>query len=211
VLYRTAGRLADVVMANSSWTKAHLDALWGLHAGGASVVFPPCNTENFKVTCACSRVVISLRASVRRVACPGVTVGWSEARHHFCRPVSAGEGPREATSCICSFEAHGYAWRAAQRVDRLVHGACAHVLADPKAFNDVQLIMLGGARDADDLARVEALRNLALSLDIQVCVLRVRGLCWLRITLTACLCSLCLFCTEKCTVRARVFVSFYPS
>ena len=50
VLYRWVGRLADVVMVNSNWTKTHLDTLWTLRGNQqAAVVFPPCNTAEFEV------------------------------------------------------------------------------------------------------------------------------------------------------------------
>lgn len=65
-VYFLAGKLCDVIMVNSNWTKGHLDALWGLSPPGAAVVFPPCNTDEFQV-----------RASVRCVGCERVRVSES--------------------------------------------------------------------------------------------------------------------------------------
>ncbi|CAK9005811.1 2-mannosyltransferase (Asparagine-linked glycosylation protein 11 homolog) (Glycolipid 2-alpha-mannosyltransferase) [Durusdinium trenchii] len=41
VLYYIVGQFADITMVNSSWTKGHIDSLWGTRA---AVVFPPCDT-----------------------------------------------------------------------------------------------------------------------------------------------------------------------
>ena len=40
--YGACGRCASAVAVNSSWTKAHVDALWGT---SADVVYPPCNVD----------------------------------------------------------------------------------------------------------------------------------------------------------------------
>jgi hypothetical protein len=53
VLYLVMGKLVAVTMVNSNWTKRHIDALWQLHNSGAAVVFPPCNTEQFRVHFVC--------------------------------------------------------------------------------------------------------------------------------------------------------------
>ncbi len=42
--------------------------------------------------------------------------------------------------------------------------------ADPVAFADVRLVLVGGARDAEDLARVNALKKETLELRIDVCI-----------------------------------------
>ncbi|CAO3569185.1 unnamed protein product [Mortierella alpina] len=44
-LYAVVGAFAHIVMANSSWTKAHIDSLWKIKS---TVVYPPCDTEAFK-------------------------------------------------------------------------------------------------------------------------------------------------------------------
>ncbi|OUS47655.1 hypothetical protein BE221DRAFT_190618 [Ostreococcus tauri] len=43
VAYRWCGRACACVMVNSSWTKAHIDTLWGVDA---KIVYPPCNVED---------------------------------------------------------------------------------------------------------------------------------------------------------------------
>ncbi|KAG0049999.1 asparagine-linked glycosylation protein [Gryganskiella cystojenkinii] len=44
-VYSIVGSFAHIVMANSSWTKAHIDSLWKIKS---AVVYPPCDTEAFK-------------------------------------------------------------------------------------------------------------------------------------------------------------------
>jgi alpha-1,2-mannosyltransferase len=44
-VYGFAGRRADVVMVNSSWTGNHIECLWGQPA---MRVYPPCNTTEFQ-------------------------------------------------------------------------------------------------------------------------------------------------------------------
>ena len=46
-LYGVAGRFSRCTMVNSSWTRAHVVALWG-DGVGATVVFPPCDTANLQ-------------------------------------------------------------------------------------------------------------------------------------------------------------------
>ena len=47
LLYGLVGRAARVVMVNSSWTRAHIAAIWG---GGERIVtvFPPCDLERLQ-------------------------------------------------------------------------------------------------------------------------------------------------------------------
>lgn len=44
-LYGWAGRKADLVMVNSSWTKSHISSLWKTEA---YVVHPPCDIDSFR-------------------------------------------------------------------------------------------------------------------------------------------------------------------
>ncbi|KAF9095236.1 asparagine-linked glycosylation protein [Mortierella sp. AD031] len=45
LIYYIVGSFCHVVMTNSSWTKGHVDSLWGIKS---TVVYPPCDTEAFK-------------------------------------------------------------------------------------------------------------------------------------------------------------------
>ncbi|GJJ71297.1 alpha-1,2-mannosyltransferase [Entomortierella parvispora] len=45
LVYSVVGSFAHIVMVNSSWTKGHIDSLWGIKS---AVVYPPCDTEAFK-------------------------------------------------------------------------------------------------------------------------------------------------------------------
>lgn len=44
-LYGLAGRHADLILVNSTWTQNHINSLWKIEA---NVVYPPCDIENFK-------------------------------------------------------------------------------------------------------------------------------------------------------------------
>jgi alpha-1,2-mannosyltransferase len=44
--YAMVGRRASVIMANSSWTAGHVEAIWG--SEGIARVYPPCNTVGFQ-------------------------------------------------------------------------------------------------------------------------------------------------------------------
>eukprot|EP00850_Spirogloea_muscicola_P012568 SM000082S22810 [mRNA] locus=s82:71980:74285:- [translate_table: standard] len=47
-LYGLAGGCADVAMANSSWTQAHIRCLWGERRRPIRLVYPPCNTDSLQ-------------------------------------------------------------------------------------------------------------------------------------------------------------------
>ncbi|RIB19310.1 Glycosyltransferase Family 4 protein [Gigaspora rosea] len=42
-LYSLAGSFAEIVMVNSTWTKGHIDQLWGVNS---KIVYPPCDTAS---------------------------------------------------------------------------------------------------------------------------------------------------------------------
>ncbi|KAF0534772.1 glycosyltransferase family 4 protein [Gigaspora margarita] len=42
-LYSLAGSFAEIVMVNSTWTKGHIDQLWGVNS---TIVYPPCDTTS---------------------------------------------------------------------------------------------------------------------------------------------------------------------
>jgi len=46
-LYGVMGSYADVVMVNSTWTKGHIDSIWGVRSKSFKV-FPPCDTQAFQ-------------------------------------------------------------------------------------------------------------------------------------------------------------------
>ncbi|CAG8439163.1 8868_t:CDS:10 [Acaulospora morrowiae] len=41
-LYSLAGSYAEIIMVNSTWTKGHIDTLWGVES---KIVYPPCDTS----------------------------------------------------------------------------------------------------------------------------------------------------------------------
>jgi len=42
-LYSLVGTFSDLVVVNSTWTKGHIDQLWGVNS---RIVYPPCNTAS---------------------------------------------------------------------------------------------------------------------------------------------------------------------
>nr|CAG8530048.1 4876_t:CDS:10 [Entrophospora candida] len=42
-LYSLSGSYADIVMVNSTWTKGHIDQLWGVNG---NIIYPPCDTDS---------------------------------------------------------------------------------------------------------------------------------------------------------------------
>ena len=60
-LYGSAGRCADVIMVNSSWTEGHIAEMWRVRP---SIVYPPCDIESLKALPldrpAMPRIVISV-------------------------------------------------------------------------------------------------------------------------------------------------------
>eukprot|EP01065_Artemidia_motanka_P035113 TRINITY_DN43024_c0_g1_i1.p1 TRINITY_DN43024_c0_g1~~TRINITY_DN43024_c0_g1_i1.p1 ORF type:complete len:487 (+),score=44.03 TRINITY_DN43024_c0_g1_i1:53-1462(+) len=45
VLYGLAGRCADVVMVNSTWTQGHIANVWKIPTDAAKIVYPPCDCK----------------------------------------------------------------------------------------------------------------------------------------------------------------------
>lgn len=45
LVYKFCGRYADEVACNSSWTRQHIDSLWGTTGMTCRTIFPPCDTE----------------------------------------------------------------------------------------------------------------------------------------------------------------------
>ena len=62
VCYGLVGGLCDLTMANSRWTKDHVERLWRFSRGGARVVFPPVDTRSVRdlPTSGRERMVISI-------------------------------------------------------------------------------------------------------------------------------------------------------
>ena len=47
LLYRFCGKYADQVAANSSWTRGHMNELWGKSKEKIETIYPPCDTSEF--------------------------------------------------------------------------------------------------------------------------------------------------------------------
>lgn len=45
-VYQTAGRFVDIALANSTWTRNHIQRIWSFKPS-VSILYPPCSTEKF--------------------------------------------------------------------------------------------------------------------------------------------------------------------
>ncbi|KAG0262242.1 asparagine-linked glycosylation protein [Actinomortierella ambigua] len=123
VAYRFVASFADHVLANSSWTKSHVDSLWGTKA---TLVFPPCDTQALSGLALKDRERVILSVSQFR----------PEKGHGL---------QLEALAALLKKHPE---YRAGQ----------------PK---QVQLVMLGSARNAGDEARIEQLKDQAKKLGVE--------------------------------------------
>jgi alpha-1,2-mannosyltransferase len=117
--YGFAGRCADVVMANSSWTKMHLDIIWEVPQK-VKIVYPPCDTANFSK--------FSL------------------------------EGRGNLIVSIAQFRP--------EKNHKLQLDAFHKYVSSPGASPDARLMLIGGARNEEDLARVKDLEDHANKLEL---------------------------------------------
>jgi alpha-1,2-mannosyltransferase len=46
LLYKFTGKFADLVIVNSSWTKEHIQKMWGLNDNQVTLIYPPCDTTS---------------------------------------------------------------------------------------------------------------------------------------------------------------------
>lgn len=120
--YRWAGKFAQVVMVNSSWTQGHVASLWPRPQGGPPrVVYPPCNTRHLSAAPLGGRAPIILSVGQFR----------PEKDH------------------------------------RLQLAAFAKLKARGPRYDDVRLVLLGGARHEEDRQLVEELQQMAKRLGVQ--------------------------------------------
>lgn len=120
-LYGLVGRCADRVMANSTWTRGHIESLWRIPVR-TSTLYPPCG----------GRALLAL------------PLGGRDARI-----LSIGQFRPEKNHAL---QLSSFA--------RLVERRSRASLPAPT------LVLLGGCRNAEDQARVEALRQLATTLSV---------------------------------------------
>jgi len=156
--YKAAGRHAQLVFVNSSWTRGHIDSLWGSgEASGASshsasssprihTVYPPCDT-----------------ATLQQFPL-GALRPWTAGS--AAAPLPGEDSREDLVVSLAQFRPekdHALQLRAfALFMEQMAARAAERGLP----ARPVTLALMGGVRDAGDAARVEELRELAASLGI---------------------------------------------
>jgi len=50
IWYRFSGKFVDQACCNSSWTRGHMDQLWGANNAWMRTIYPPCDTDFYTKT-----------------------------------------------------------------------------------------------------------------------------------------------------------------
>ena len=146
--YGIAGRCADVVAVNSTWTQGHVAHMWGRRCGksGPTVIFPPCAVEHFvKDRPIAGRPAMAWRGSEEAAAA-------APARRHLI--VSVAQFRPE--------KCHALQIRAFARLLREAAPSGGDVA-------NAALVLIGSCRTElsfGDVARLDALRALAAELGV---------------------------------------------
>ena len=143
-VYGLCGRYAGVVMANSSWTSAHLRRLWRT---SPAVVYPPCDVDG-----------LTDFALQGRVGGDEGVGHMSDTCHHPY-VVSVGQFRPEKD--------HALQLRAWAKMKADEAGLSPEYRSsNPCVPRGAVLKIIGGCRGADDVARLESLRLMARTLDV---------------------------------------------
>ena len=145
-LYALAGQCATLVMVNSRWTYNHIARLWRSPAR-IRLVYPPCDTHSLQQ-------LPLLRTRTLNDVRQGVGAGGVKDGYRADVIVSVGQFRPEKD--------HALQLRAFARFREKMRGTGQLQLVD-----HVHLVLIGGARNADDEARVVELRGLAAELAVQ--------------------------------------------
>jgi alpha-1,2-mannosyltransferase len=156
--YAWAGRSAELVFVNSSWTRGHIDSLWGGSSSLSSrihTVYPPCDTKSLQ------QLPLGL---IRPWTRAGLTTPADELSS-----ANGSEPVREdLVVSLAQFRPekdHALQLRSFARFrDRMRSRAQQDDLLD--VLPHVTLVLIGGVRDEGDAARVAALRSLASELGL---------------------------------------------
>ena len=147
-VYGLCGRYAGVVMANSSWTSAHLRRLWRT---SPAVVYPPCDVDGL--------TDFALQGRVGGDSDEGVGVGHVSDTGHSPYVVSVGQFRPEKD--------HALQLRAWAKMKADEAGLSPEYRSsNPCVPRGAVLKIIGGCRGADDVARLESLRLMAKSLAV---------------------------------------------
>ena len=161
IMYGLCGKCASVAVCNSSWTQAHVRALWG---GDPRVVFPPCDVDALLVAPAARRAsdakyVLSVGQFRPEKDHAMQLRAWAAMKK---RVVAEGEGT-EATM------AKGASSKGASR-PRGTEASTKKTRTDADDTDPAARALLrvvGGCRGAADEARLASLRALAAELRIE--------------------------------------------
>lgn len=145
LLYALAGRCADLVLANGSWTYQHLRSLW--RQPQSAFFFSPVSR----------RALHRVPALRHHGASAAGTAGAAAALRAEPRAVPPREGPREAAVHPAPPARSRCAVAVLSRAD--------------ERFADVRLVMAGGCRNAADEARVRELQKIAEDIQLSRSVL----------------------------------------
>ncbi|CAB4438639.1 unnamed protein product [Rhizophagus irregularis] len=121
-LYSLAGSFSDIVMVNSTWTKGHIDQLWGVNS---KIVYPPCDTA--------SLTKLPLEDRQRTIV--------SVAQF---RPEKDHQLQLQSLRCLLS------------NYPNFRQGP-----------EKIELVLIGGSRNKDDEDRIQKLKELCKTLDIE--------------------------------------------
>jgi alpha-1,2-mannosyltransferase len=147
--YGFAGRSADLVFVNSTWTRGHIDDLWHLPTGRIQTVYPPCDTTTLQTI---PLGIIQPWRAAETNAAPLGDVN-EPIRENMIMSLAQFRPEKDHPLQIRSF---------ALFLDQLRARAKSRGLPVPS----MTLVLIGGVRDAGDEARVAELRQLAAQLGI---------------------------------------------
>ena len=139
-LYCLVGQCASVVMVNSTWTQRHIRTLWLRSARSTHIVYPPCDTATLQSLPLLPPVPLAEQSQLGAEGKPGCRRDVLLSVGQF-RPEKDHELQLRA---FALFRQHFDRQHSIHQIDH------------------VRLVLLGGARGAEDEARVERLRRLAL-------------------------------------------------
>jgi alpha-1,2-mannosyltransferase len=145
--YGFAGRSADLVFVNSSWTRGHIDDLWHLPADRVHTVYPPCDTSTLQ------KIPLGLVKPWRADADAAVAGAREPVREDMIMSLAQFRPEKDHALQLRAF---------ALFLDEQRTRAHTRGLPVPP----VTLVLIGGVRDAGDEARVAELRRLAAELGI---------------------------------------------
>jgi len=144
--YGLAGRAADLVFVNSTWTRGHIDDLWHLPAGRVHTVYPPCDTKTLQAF-----PLGHIRPWM--VGADAAAAGGEPVREDMIMSLAQFRPEKDHSLQLRAFAL----FLSEQRARAAARGL---------PVLPVTLVLLGGARDAGDEKRVDNLRRLAAELGI---------------------------------------------